>query len=60
MINEVVDINKSESRVNEISSSLSAITQKVLFASKKAFGLNLEENVQNAINTERELLKIIK
>jgi enoyl-CoA hydratase/carnithine racemase len=60
LVNEVVDVNDSETRINKIASSLGEINQKVLFAAKKAFQVNLEEEVQNAIKREKNLLKNIK
>ena len=55
-----VDENKSEERLKEIAFSMGKINQKVLFAGKQAFQVNLEEHVQNAIKREQNLIKTIK
>jgi len=60
LINEVVDDDNLENRIHELASSLGQVNQKVLFAAKQAFQVNLEEDVRNAINRERNLLKSIK
>ena len=60
LVSEVVDENKSEERLKEIAFSMGKINQKVLFAGKQAFQVNLEEHVQNAIKREQNLIKTIK
>lgn len=59
LVNEVVEVNNSETRINELAYSMGEINQKILFAAKKAFQVNLEEEVQNAIKREKNLLKNI-
>tara|TARA_B110001454_G_scaffold217945_1_gene244509 strand:- start:773 stop:1492 length:720 start_codon:yes stop_codon:yes gene_type:complete len=59
LVNEVVEVNNSETRINELAYSMGEISQKILFAAKKAFQVNLEEEVQNAIKREKNLLKNI-
>ena len=59
LVNEVVEVNNSETRINALAYSMGEINQKILFAAKKAFQVNLEEEVQNAIKREKNLLKNI-
>ena len=59
LVNEIVEVNNSETRINELAYSMGEINQKILFAAKKAFQVNLEEEVQNAIKREKNLLKNI-
>jgi 2-(1,2-epoxy-1,2-dihydrophenyl)acetyl-CoA isomerase len=60
LVNEVVDLDNLETRINELASAMGEMNQKVLFAAKKAFQVNLEEEVQSAIKREKNLLKNIK
>ena len=57
LVNQVVENDLLEDTVSNISSSFDDIKINALIAAKKAFQPNLEENVQNAINNERNLLK---
>ena len=57
LVNQVVENDVLEDTVSNISSSFDDIKINALIAAKKAFQPNLEENVQNAINNERNLLK---
>ena len=59
LVNQVVENDVLEDTVSNISSSFDNIKINALIAAKKAFQPNLEENVQNAINNERNLLKTL-
>ena len=49
-----------EETVSNISASFDETKINALIAAKTAFQSNLEEEVQNAINNERNLLKTLK
>ena len=59
LVNQVVENDALEDTVSNISSSFDEIKINALIAAKKAFQPNLEVNVQNAINNERNLLKTL-
>ena len=59
LINKVVKKSSINNEINNIVLSFSETHINTLIAAKKAFQPNLEENVQNAINNERSLLKTL-
>jgi enoyl-CoA hydratase/carnithine racemase len=59
LINKIVSESAINNELNKIASSFTEVPLNTLTAAKKAFHLNLEENVQNAINNERSLNKIL-
>ena len=59
LINKVVNESSISNEINKIVLSFSETHMSTLIAAKKAFQPNLEENVQNAINNERNLLKTL-
>ena len=60
LINQVVKEGQSELSIDKITSLYSSIDKNVLFAAKKAFNFNLDNEVQNAIKREQNLLKILR
>ena len=60
LINEVVNKDNLDNAITEIALSFDEIDLNTLISAKKAFNSNLEEKVQDAINNERNLLKIFK
>ena len=60
LVNQVVENNLLEETVSNISASFDETKINALIAAKTAFQPNLEEEVQNAINNERNLLKTLK
>jgi enoyl-CoA hydratase/carnithine racemase len=59
LINKVVTESSITNEINKIASVFKEVSINTLIAAKKAFQPNLEENVQNAINNERSLLKTL-
>ncbi|MDG1712806.1 MAG: enoyl-CoA hydratase/isomerase family protein [Woeseiaceae bacterium] len=59
LINKVVSESSITNEINKIASLFKEVSINTLIAAKKAFQPNLEENVQNAINNERSLLKTL-
>jgi enoyl-CoA hydratase/carnithine racemase len=59
LINKVVSESSITNEINKIASVFKEVSINTLIAAKKAFQPNLEENVQNAINNERSLLKTL-
>ena len=59
LINKVVNESSIRAEINKIVLSFSETHMSTLIAAKKAIQPNLEENVQNAINNERNLLKTL-
>jgi len=60
LVNQVVPNGELEASLSKISLSFDDIQINALIAAKKAFQPDLEEQVQNAINNERNLLKTLK
>jgi len=60
LVNQVVENDLLEETVSNISASFDETKINALIAAKTAFQPNLEEEVQNAINNERNLLKTLK
>ena len=59
LINKVVNESSITNEINKIVLSFSETHISTLIAAKKAFQPNLEENVQSAINNERNLFKTL-
>ncbi|MDG1202407.1 MAG: hypothetical protein P8N65_00945, partial [SAR86 cluster bacterium] len=57
--NKIVSESAINNELNKIASSFTEVPLNTLTAAKKAFHPNLEENVQNAINNERNLYKVL-
>ena len=59
LINKVGSESSITNEINKIASLFKEVSINTLIAAKKAFQPNLEENVQNAINNERNLYKVL-
>ena len=60
LINDIVNNGSLHNTITKFALSFDEIDLNTLVGAKKAFQSNLEEKVQNAINNERNLLKILK
>lgn len=60
LVNKVVNNGQIQNEIAKVASSFDNIKVDALIAAKKVLQTNLEENVQNAINNERNLLRTLK
>ena len=58
-LDEIYNKLDIDNEIKKITSSFTEVPLSTLTAAKKAFHPNLEENVQNAINNERNLYKVL-